>query len=42
MECITQVFPVEYHSVTLPVFLKHCSYLAATADTKTVPLFVTL
>jgi len=38
MDCITQVFPVEFHVATLPLFLKHCGYLAAAADVNQVLL----
>uniref|UniRef100_A0A7S0JA92 Vacuolar protein sorting-associated protein 35 n=1 Tax=Calcidiscus leptoporus TaxID=127549 RepID=A0A7S0JA92_9EUKA len=38
MDCITQVFPVEYHVATLPLFLKHCGWLSAAADVNQVLL----
>merc|ERR1719217_731347 len=34
MECVAQVFPVEFHVPTLPVWLQHTSWLAPGADIK--------
>lgn len=36
LECITQVFPVEYHVATLPTLLQHCGWLSPSADLETV------
>ena len=32
MECVTHVFPLEYHVATLPVLLKHVDWLSAGAN----------
>ncbi len=34
MECVTQVFPTEFHVPTLAVWLQHTGWLAAGADVK--------
>mmetsp|Transcript_19670 Transcript_19670/g.32780 ORF Transcript_19670/g.32780 Transcript_19670/m.32780 type:complete len:771 (+) Transcript_19670:13-2325(+) len=38
VECITQVFPIEYHINTLPIFLKYCTWLSASTDVKVILL----
>jgi vacuolar protein sorting-associated protein 35 len=36
LECITQVFPVEYHVATLSTLLQHCGWLSPSADLEIV------
>ena len=36
IECVTHVFPLEYHVATLPMLLKHVDWLAAGAKKQTI------
>jgi hypothetical protein len=38
MECVIQVFPLEYHVATLKPYLEHAGYLSVGADVKALPL----